>query len=223
MGMLESFAADFANTMAWVIVGFLIGAVPYYVVSRRRPERRDLARGVYVGLAMVAAFLISDRYELVPWGETDIGPVIESGRIERPDDGFAVTFPDEWTAYEASTEYNEEALTGTAAEDRLAAIIVGVDAETGAGCVVFGLTRFASAAGWSTVEGKVAETEAVPIELPAGPAARHDAVDQAMRHEAQYTFVNEGEWFMLSCDSSLPFDVRWLSVAETFEFLPAEE
>ena len=39
----------------------------------------------------------------------------------------------------------------------------------------------------------------------------------------EYLFTDRTTWFRLSCSSTDPPDDRWLSIAETFEFLPEEE
>jgi len=60
-------------------------------------------------------------------------------------------------------------------------------------------------------------------DLAAGRAAALDVLYDDGRASREYLFTDTTAWLRLSCVSNEPPDERWLSVAETFEFLPAEE
>jgi hypothetical protein len=209
-----------------VFVG-LAGAMgwTYHQVVRRRPDLRRQAR-VAVGVGFVALMayqtvvIVEQEFSR---DDIDVGPVIEGGRVERPEQGFAVTFPDDWTVQAISPEYSEELSAGAGVEGLMTTLVVGSDEDAGAGCVVGETTLLMREMGWTSVDAFIDGTTAEAIDLPAGVAAREPGVGQSGRSGTQYRFEEDGEWFILGCYADDPPDDRWLSVAETFEFLPAEE
>ena len=62
----------------------------------------------------------------------------------------------------------------------------------------------------------------VRVDLASGPAWRLDYVGQSVPQSAYLLGWNDGI-LALDCFAFDPPDDRWLSIAETFEFLPAEE
>ena len=60
------------------------------------------------------------------------------------------------------------------------------------------------------------------LDFPVGQAARMDVPDEAT-HLSVYLLRGGNTFYWISCAGDDPPDDRWLSIAETFEFLPAEE
>ena len=211
-----------------IFVG-LAGAMgwTYHQVVRRRTDLRRQAR-VAVGVGFVA--LMAYQTVVIVEQESsrdDVGAVLEGGRVERPEAGFAVTFPDDWTVHASSPEYSDEVAAGAGAEGLVAILLVGSDEDTGAACTVVEYTLLMREAGWASVDAYVDGTKAEAINLPAGPVARADKVSPHGRPGTVYFYLEDGEWFALGCYAHDPADGRpadrWLSIAETVEFLPAEE
>ncbi len=104
-----------------------------------RPALRLRARRIYAGAAVFSAFLAADSIDLVPPDETetrpvitDLGPVIEAGRIVRPEVGFAVTFPDDWTVREPTPAGAASLMAGS--DPRADAQLLADSAERGEVC-----------------------------------------------------------------------------------------
>jgi hypothetical protein len=101
-----------------VFVG-LVGAMGwiYHQVVRRRPDLRRQARmAVGVGfIALMACQTVVIVEQEFSRDDIGVGPVIEGGRVERPEAGFAVTFPDDWTVHATSPEYSDELAAGAGA------------------------------------------------------------------------------------------------------------
>ena len=73
-----------------------------------------------------------------------------------------------------------------------------------------------------------AGVSATDVVLPSGPASRIDAVYRDVEGlpplvNSTYLIVDGSMVYMLICSAGVFDDDRWLSIAETFEFLPAEE
>lgn len=76
---------------------------------------------------------------------------------------------------------------------------------------------------------EVVKQEAEPVRLPAGDSLRVRVVSDEGRppdgitHIELYVLVHEGDLVKVQCAGPVPHRDRWLSIAKTFEFLPAEE
>ena len=64
------------------------------------------------------------------------------------------------------------------------------------------------------------DVSAVYVDVPAGRTLAIDCLDQDGCDGRDYIYTASGTWFTLVCYASPPPDDRWLSIAETFEFLP---
>jgi len=245
-GFLEEFLIRFGAYMAWTGIALLIGAVPYLLVSRRRPDLRPRARGIYVGVAVLSAFLVADAIDLVPRDETepgpiftDLGPVVEAGRIERVAEGFVVTFPDDWTVQEPTPEGVESVMPGSDPREREGTDVVllaysGDSAERGQLCTIMDVTRSQQAnPDWASLEDAVAgdlkgygldpttvDIDSGYIDLPSGQAAYTSRMAEDGLYSRVYYLVSPDSWWVFGCGSRERPDDRWLSIAETFEFPP---
>ena len=61
------------------------------------------------------------------------------------------------------------------------------------------------------------------VELPGDHGTRLDWARFDALSATAYLFTDGSAWWRLECTSPEPPEDRWLSIAETFEFLPAEE
>ncbi len=74
-------------------------------------------------------------------------------------------------------------------------------------------------------------TSSFPVDLPGGSAGRIDSVQgfdvealgDVVHYGSMYFWLGDGRQSMLSCLDVQPHPDHWLSIAETVEFLPAEE
>lgn len=158
------------------------------------------------------------------------------GRIEEPDWGFAVTFPSDWIVAElseASREWldrwadpeglNETVLMAQHSGEYECSLIdisqaaVGPPAYTGLRDVV------EDEAERGQLDPSIARFDATYLTLAAGQTAVIDRSYGDGILYRDYFFRDGSTWFWLSCSAFEPPPDRWLSVAETFEFLPAEE
>ena len=70
----------------------------------------------------------------------------------------------------------------------------------------------------------VVTADGTNLDLPSGRAVRMDVVwEEGGGLISSYYFVDGTTWFVMNCGTSgEPPEDRWLSVAESFEFLPAD-
>jgi hypothetical protein len=169
------------------------------------------------------------------------------GRVEMPEHGFALTFPEGWTIFEPGTSdferalarvdiYREELHTVMVAGARPPGREGGPPVEwcTGDTMIFFAAPLDA----WFKLKEDASLEDILPLlfgggddedrpgitylELPAGQAARMDGPDEAT-HLSVYLLRDGNTFYWISCAGDDLPDDRWLSIAETFEFLPAEE
>jgi len=70
---------------------------------------------------------------------------------------------------------------------------------------------------------EVVSVDTAFMDLPAGRVARVDTMWEGGWDERDYVFKHGATWFLLQCGSASAPEDRWLSIAETFEFLPVGE
>ncbi len=158
-------------------------------------------------------------------------PLAHGGRVEVPF-GIAVTFPDDWTVRWEPSIFEPEIDSDLMYNLMLAEPIT----RTGEGCGVT-VSRSSVSSLDQLVDDKISARSEHQLGAPAGgqaevllPAGRSIAIRDVVRDEDGQTivvnpyFLRRGTTdYMLSCFGSDPPDDRWLSIAETFEFLPADE
>lgn len=168
-----------------------------------------------------------------------VGPMLGGGRIERPADGFAITFPDDWMVEEVGPDMRHQCVNDCDPEGPLLQrFVVWADQPAGDGaCTVIDFTELArESPPWETLveatEGRWLGWKQDPtvlrpgyafMDLPAGRTGLLRATDKdgSVRHG--YVFTDAEAYFLLECWSAAPPDDRWLSIAETFEYLPEQE
>lgn len=154
-------------------------------------------------------------------------PVGAGRRIEVPEHGFALTYPDDWTVQEWSVE-DVEAVFGLdepSAGVSLALTVSGPGRAGDCGVMVDDptvraepalLATFADATHEfllrdSTVDG----VERERLDLPAGPAWRFDHLADGTPVSA-YLRGGRRVSYVVTCSAEDPPEDRWLSIAETF-------
>lgn len=175
------------------------------------------------------------------------------GRVELPEFGFALTYPDDWAWMRYSSEDFDTVMEQFAAltsrefaaehEDGFRKVdpdmpLLGGGLDQGGGCSVgvlqpTDLTLDAAAA--DIVASMEAEPDTFPagvtvtdVALSTGQAKRIDGRQVAEGLEAPTNFslnlaTDGSRFYLIRCAAGDPPDDAWLSVAETFEFLPAGE
>jgi hypothetical protein len=166
-------------------------------------------------------------------------------RIERPSEGFAISLPSDWeyaVAAEADPDEWWSSDTGDPGEQQEAILADGgvllARQATSPGlnyCYVIDRTAMASAFASTALsdaveaymvwkdEADLVGIDTAYLDLPAGRVARIDSRWENGLDQRDYVFKDGETWFLLQCGSTLAPADRWLSIAETFGFLPAEE
>jgi hypothetical protein len=172
-------------------------------------------------------------------GSSPSSPVLGGGRIERPAEGFALTFPTDWTVEEVTPETNAALFSDVGPQAQaFRTIDLWADQPESEGyCLIVDFTRLADEPPpWTTIQAAtvgwwdvwkddptVVDPDFTFADLPAGRIGHLTATDlEGAAHDA-YVFTDSEAWFLLECWSPDPPEDRWLSIAETFEFLPVEE
>jgi len=208
------------------------------LLIRHRP---DLSR-LIIPLASVLAAGIALVGGIIFFGPTldDIqveeGPMLPPGRIELPDPGFAVTFPEDWQVREPTADWEEA--WGSSSEGwrtlvygrppgATGPVFCGlVDASAGRGKLdrsTF-LRAWAAAIERSAKDSpEVVDYDGSTISLPVGTVTTSDFTWDDGLQGTFYNYADDTRWVYLDCRSQEPTDDRWLSIAETFEWLPEEE
>ena len=167
-------------------------------------------------------------------------PTPDDQRIEQPAKGFALTFPADWRV-EEYTERGLEWLKSSGVDTDFGTPLLwagNVAVETGTmGCNLWDITPYAvSPPSFISVEDYVdfelwaasrdpgvMEFDSMLMDLPSGKTACIDMLFDNGLDNRDYIFTDMKTWFSLSCGAVDPPDDRWLSIAETFEFLPTDE
>lgn len=196
--------------------------------------------------ALVGLIFLLSSFSWVP--STVLAPIVGPQRVERPADGYAVSLPFDWEHADARSiraDGTEDEWWDREKVDPVryhAAFVEDggllmarprspfVD-ET---CRVYDFSAFAlMPPAWSTMDDaelfyasspadpEAIETQTAVMDLPAGPALCIDLVMRNGDEWRDYLFTDGTRWYVLSCGApGFAPDGRWLSIAETFEFLP---
>jgi hypothetical protein len=137
-------------------------------------------------------------------------------RVEAPEAGIAVTFPDDWVVE---------------VQPIMSDAVLSAEAPGGGSCAVMlpDHTRWsdlddAGESFLSVMRDFGAATTSLALRLPVGDVIRIDTEVPEEGYFSSIYLLHDGTTFYgLMCDASDAPDDDWLSIAETFEFLPAEE
>lgn len=174
-------------------------------------------------------------------------PFLPDQRVERASDGFAISLPPDWETVDAVEadpgdwwdeekvddvdELHEEQIAdrGLVQLARTRSPLVSFEY-----CRLYDATGFAATApAWTALEDAEADltrvnpdiitSEAFYFELPAGRTLAVDMRWQDGDQQRDYFYLDGETWFDLQClAQGAPPEDRWLSIAVTFEFLPAK-
>jgi hypothetical protein len=172
------------------------------------------------------------------------------GRAEMTDLGFVVVVPDGWVAFDVTGDVDAQVteaaalLHDAAFEASLADIAAGLQAvrQSGGLLVVMDPSRASSClfgqlpglaedldSATALMHASLTSDESLArvelpevLKLPAGPT-RLIAWGSSSRMQGVLYLVGHGGLWGISCQGDGPRADRWLSIAESFEFLPAEE
>ncbi len=171
------------------------------------------------------------------------------GRVELPEHGVAVTFPDDLVAFDLTEDIGAqvEAAYGVPAPDTVAWLQARAPADgarEGEVLVAYSQSSVCALSvlpAWASLQDPLgrdalmavvsqqacltSHEDMVTVDLPAGPAVVahiEDACWGQHRERTLYSIVSGDRAARLTCDTSDPPDDDWLSIAETVEFLLEE-
>jgi hypothetical protein len=183
---------------------------------------------------LLATCLLGASASPVVAEEPPPSPSGDGQRVDVPEEAYAVTFPDSWEVGVFPMEMGESSPDGTSTEaEFMSAYGWAPDGSTQ--CLVTNeplndppgdaMMALEEHADWALSHYEPVLVETSSLDLPAGPAIRY--VFESEGSVGAAYFLSDGfDLFFLTClgmdPSKRPAD-DWLSIAETFEFLPAEE
>ncbi len=167
---------------------------------------------------------------------TGLGPAIEAGRIVQAAEGFAVTFPDDWTVRQPTREAESVVQEPDhRVPDGTDVLLLAYSAGEGQVCVIMDVTRsYQANRAWVSLEDAVAgdleaygidpttvDIDSGYVDVPPGQAAYTGRLAEDGLYSRTYYLVSPDSWYVLGCGSRDRPEDDWLSIAKTFEFLPA--
>jgi hypothetical protein len=237
-GTIEPARIDLASGLAWRI-DHLIDDVPSSMYVLRGHDGYFLLYCLAADPPHDRWLSIADTFEFLPnpvTGSVPSSPVLGSGRIERPEEGFAITVPDDWTVEEVDPAAHAWLFDSLdPAERALRTTVLWADQPDSDGfCTIVDFTRLAEEPPpWTSVEAatasywfasesnpEIVRTESSIEDLPAGRVGHIIAADTDDWTYGAYYFTDGDAWLYLECWSPDPPEDEWLSVAQSFEFLP---
>ena len=147
-------------------------------------------------------------------------------RVELPAAGFALTLPDGWSIHTSglagASNVGRQHLIALRPDGPRCNVWHWQDAPID-GVALGDLGGFARAFMATFREGSI-DVQMTETRLPAGQAIHiDDRPPTADWYRTAYLLTDGAGYYSLTCYGFEPPDDRWLSIAETFEFLPAEE
>ena len=197
-------------------------------------------RAMAVSVPILATVLILSGCSLVERLDpsTSLEPV--GGRVDLPDAGIAVTFPDDWLLERRPTPLGD-GVAGALEPDQLdllAPLVAAVPPTMHDRCVVADIARLVSAQPeWQRLDAVVAGfelllaadprwvgLETAILELPAGQTGRISrTLDGEATTVTTYVFTQADAWFMLECVTQAVPPADWGAIAATVDLLPGPQ
>ena len=178
-------------------------------------------------MCIVAALVVAGCAN--PIASDDPGHVVGQGRIERPADGFGVTFPQDWTVHDQTEHGSARAWQWPVDASSVHRLVLRAEScyiQVDDRHVRLSLKAYVARLMRRVWSEPVTEpSHSSEVRLPAGRAWRIDAVHDSGQHITEYVLTNDGDFYIIGCsiEGWAQPDDDWLSIAETFEFMPAEE
>jgi hypothetical protein len=197
--------------------------------------------GILTGLAFL--------FSLASWlPHTLLAPFVAPQHIERPTAGFAVSLPLDWEFVDAADAEPEDWYDPEVVDD-VQAHHEEVVADGGLllartrspfafhSCVLYDFSARAAdqpawtsldhvptdARDWTTDSAWAWDVQTTSLQVRAGHALRADVRWADGWKSSHYYYMEGTRWFLLECvTEDRPPDDRWLSIAETLEFLPLD-
>jgi len=207
---------------------------------------RRLISVIALIVSVALAFGTISAFSWVP--STLLAPFLDYQHIERADDGFALGIPPDWEYVVAADAHPDEWWDHDKVDDTeefhedfvdtCGLLMARRASPVGAlvSCFVFDESSLAAKPPrWTKLKDakrdvviayeddpEVIDLETTYMDLPAGRVLCVDRMDTDGWDDRSYYFKEGRSWFSLQCGTHVAPEDRWLSIAETFEFLPDE-
>ncbi len=202
-----------------------------YDIGTFRPQRRRaLGHGIAAFLSALSLVGMSSL-AMASEAPRGFGAPVGGGRVELPDSGFAVTFPHDWTVYEASPA-DEAVLTEDPLPDGQAIALDAFSADEDGMCEVIlddptvraepsHLASYSRAGERDMSQMGVVGVTRDLVDLPVGPSWRLTGSWDGVP-VSNYLVRGEKGLYTLYCFDTAgdPPEALWLSIASSFRFLP---
>ena len=180
---------------------------------------------------LMACMLSVAGVTVVSAHEPSPGVASNGQRVEVPESAYVVTFPEGWVVGIDPMETSTASPDGSSSESVFMAAY-GWAPDGSTQCLVSNeplsdppgdpATALEESADWALSHYEPVLIETSSLDLPAGPAIRY-VFESEGTVGAAYLFSDGFDLFLISCLGARPPADRWLSIAETFEFLPVKE